>query len=346
MRLRGARVLLSCSLSLACACADGADEQSSSGSGGAGASAQEHAGTGGHAGSPSTNVGGFGHAGGSWLPPIGPCDRSDGSDIRTFVKAADVGATLGGSVQFVGAASERELLADLAARESMVVAVHIGDEYRGECDSFEVLRLPAEHRQRRLLAHAGSGYWLACSYADCGIFEPAADARQLQLIAGSLFTGGIRFTGLQFRDTRLCASGPTVDALCFDGEMWTDELGDPTDPNAVAGSSPPAGVDPTLPPPAPSAFANTSPVHCPVGSEVTEPLLVVHSGYRSAHGVTADGRLVSGAYGENDELASCSYSSAPFGAPVWFGIWECGLSVNESLVTAEAYYGSNECILD
>lgn len=347
----GDRLLLLFSLSLACACA--AAESSTPGISAAGSSGRGHAGAGGHGGPPFAGF--AGQSGGFWVPPPDWDAGRDTSNLLTvplWLTAEQVAATLGGSVRFVGATDTNVLLAELAGRESMALFVNTSAADSGERDTFTVVRLPPEHRHRRLVAYAGSRYWLACSYADCGIFTPAVEGGPLKLVAGSLFTGGMRFNDLSLRGTALCASGADVTSLCFDEEGWTDERGQPSDPNVVPGGSPPAGVDPTLPPPPQSPFA--APVHCPAGSDVTEPLLAVGSGYGDAYGdtygeaygVTAEGRLVSGQYEANGALRTCTYSSAAFGPPVWFAVRRCGISVNQAIVTADAFYVSNHCFLE
>ena len=264
-----------------------------------------------------------------------------------LVSAQTVSADHGELVRFVGLAERRYIFADTTDdRFSLLV---------GGWDSCPVslLRLPPSHPGFRIVAVIDSGtvdgYVLGCGYQRCGLFEAPAEGRtELIFLPNSEFSGGVRYRSLTNLDVRLCASGPDVPVLCFDGETWTDDTGAPADPEAVPGIEAPAGRDPLLLPPPIDPFEDEGAASCPSDSEVTEPLLASRVGWDGVlRAVTSGGRIVYGAWDTTADAATrCYYVTQAIATPVDFEIESCGLYENPRLLTESQLLGPTNCAID
>ena len=329
------------------ACSDGAEIAPPAGQSGGGGGAGNGSGTGGAAGS-SDSSGGLGGIAGA-----PPGDGGVDPDISIYVPrtlsqelaSSDAVAELYGQpVRFVGLGLRDVIYADAAdGSASLLVFIY--------APSPAVFALPETHRSFRFrdLDHLGSGangYYLACGYQRCALFESMGeDSQELSLIPNSEFSGGLRFRTLHKLDVRLCALGPDTEALCFDGETWTDEAGAPKDPEAVPGIDPPQGSNPAHPPPPEDPLADEDPEQCPAESEVREPLVASRLWYdQVVHAATGNGGFVFGAWdAASQTMTSCYYVSAEFGMLVDFEYFDCGLSPNPRLLTATKVVGPTDC---
>jgi hypothetical protein len=258
---------------------------------------------------------------------------------QLLVSTEDVAEVYGQAVRFVGFADRGRIYADTSDGSASLIIEALSE--------LNVYWLPETHSYLRLRAFADDGYLLACGYQRCGLFEPTSPSGgQLAPIPGSEFSGGLRFDALARLDVRLCVSGPDTDALCFDGENWTDEAGEPKDPEALPGSDPPAGHDPAHPPPPLDPLAGEEPAQCPPDSEVDQPLIASRIWFEDIlQAATSSGRIV---FGQWDPIAetpvSCSYVSAELGTAVDFDHFPCGLSSNARLLTATQAFGEQDCV--